>query len=78
MSEPVDRLAVQDNNSSFCDLVISDVMLSRFAPLFQFQLPRLHTSTSESVAKGKLALSTVEAIEGEVCGSSCRSGRGSS
>jgi hypothetical protein len=27
------------HNPSFCDLMIRDAMLSRFAPLFQFQVP---------------------------------------
>lgn len=46
--------------TSFCDLIIRYAMLSRFATLFQFQVP---TSTAlcfylESVAKRKLALET--------------------
>jgi hypothetical protein len=49
-------------------------MVSRFAPLFQLQVP---TSTAlyfylETVAKGKLALSTVKVSEVKGCESECR------
>jgi hypothetical protein len=48
------------HNSSFCDLVIRDIVLSGFAPLFQFQIAgsTVLWFYPETVAKRRLALKT--------------------
>ena len=57
------------NKTSFCDLVVRDAILSRFAPMFELQIPTFAApcfclgNCSQRKAKRKLALSTVKPIE---------------
>jgi len=63
----LDRLTL--NKTSFCDLVVRDAILSRFAPMFELQIPTFAApcfclgNCSQRKAKRKLALSTVKPIE---------------